>query len=384
MWALGLGSYLQAILALLFADLTAIVAAVIGPTYDYLLVPELSATALYPPLAAATNDPTDFLAAAAAFSNFTLANVVDPASALVAIGVGLLFLARPLSARWAVSLEGLLPRLVIGVVGANFTVPIAGGILSIGGALYPVFAGWDGGAWEQWAHLAGWGEFVYSWDNGVLAFLLSVVEFGEVFALVVAVGVRDAMLAVLLVLLPIFTLLWPIRPFAGLARRGWLLFVEFVFLPCVLVVPLELAVNSPDPILLVAYLTLALSSPYLISVAGTHLSNLGFPSSGSALSGGVERGLAAATRTTSGASMGAGRASAASGGGGSIASALGGSARAAGGAAIPAAAPILVASALGAGARHLVRHVQEWNSQRQHLPPKIGPFPPGGTGGHGR
>ncbi len=354
MWALGLGSYLQAILALLFADLTAIVAAVIGPTYDYLLVPELSATALYPPLAAATNDPTDFLAAAAAFSNFTLANVVDPASALVAIGVGLLFLARPLSARWAVSLEGLLPRLVIGVVGANFTVPIAGGILSIGGALYPVFAGWDGGAWEQWAHLAGWGEFVYSWDNGVLAFLLSVVEFGEVFALVVAVGVRDAMLAVLLVLLPIFTLLWPLRPLSTLARRAWLLFAELVFLPCVLVIPLELAVGSPNPVLLVGFLAAAVGSPYLLSLAGSQLTAFGFPGAGGTVQGGVAQGMAVTPSAGTAHFAPAATSVRAAGPSGR---ALAGTVRAAGSATAPMAPPLAVAELIGHGALHLVRHV---------------------------
>ena len=381
---MDLGQIVQFVLFATFVLLTAALTAAIQPTYNNLLVPELGARQLYPSLAGPANGGPTYLVDAAHYSTYLLANLVDPAIALVAVGLGLVYLSRAVWSRSGLATEGLLPRFLVAIVVANFTVPIAAGLIDLGGITYPTIVGWDGGAWQNWANLAGFAEVGFSAQNGLLAFVLAFVQFSLVFLLAIVVGVRDASLAVLLVVLPIFTLLWPIGPFAGLARRGWLLFIEFVFLPCVLVVPLELAVQSPDPILLVAYLTLALSSPYLISVAGTHLSNLGFPSSGSALSGGVERGLAAATRTTSGASMGAGRVSAASGGGGSIASALGGSARAAGGAAIPAAAPILVASALGAGARHLVAHVQEWNSQRQHLPPKIGPFPPGGTGGHGR
>lgn len=364
-------SVLQAILFALFADLTAILAAITGPTYDNLLVPELRAGALYPSVFASGGDPSNYLATAANFSTYTLANVVDPAATLVALGVACLYLARPLVARWSVTFDGLLPRLVLGVVGANFTVPIAGALLSVGGALYPVMAGWDGGAWHEWVHLAGWGEVGFSWDNGALAFLLSVVEFLTVFALVLAIGVRDALLAVLLVILPIFTLLWPLRPLSTLARRAWLLFAELVFLPSVLVVPLELAVGSPNPILLVGYLSAAVASPFLLSLAGTQLVSLGFPGAGSTLGGGVARGsamapsgavarfrpLAESARTT-----------------GAAGRAFSGVVRAAGTAGLPAAPPLAAAELIGQGALHLLRHVTR--SARPVPGSAPGPAPP--------
>lgn len=352
---LDLGNIVQTILFLLFADLTAIVAAIIGPTYDNLLVPELQPSALYPSIFASHPDPSNFLAPAAQFSSFTLANVVDPAMALLALTVAVAYLSKAVVSRWAYALEGLLPRLVIAVVGANFAVPIAGSILGVAGTLYPVMAGWDGGAWQQWSHLAGWGEIGFSWDNGAVAFVLSIVEFLTVFALLLAVGVRDALLAVLIVLLPIFTLLWPLRPLSGLARRAWFLFAELAFLPCVLVVPLELAVGSPTPVLLVAYLATAVASPYLISLAGTQLVAFGFPGSSSTLHSSAQRGLAIAP---SGAAGYAGPAAAASRSAGAAGRALSGTARVAGSAAAPAAAPLAAAELLGHGALHLVRHLR--------------------------
>jgi hypothetical protein len=350
--ALDLGYLVRTILFLLFGDLTAIVTAIIGPTYDNLLVPELQSGTLFPPLFA-TGGGATYLSTAAAFSGFLLANVVDPAVALVALGVAVLYLVRSVVSRWASAMDALLPRLVVGVVGANFTVPIAGAVLGVAGNLYPVVAGWDGGTWQHWVNLAGWGQVSFSWDNGVLAFVLSFVEFAAVFALILGVGIRDAALAVLLVLLPIFTLLWPLRPLSPLARRGWLLFGELAFLPCVLVVPLELAVGSPNPVMLVSYLAVAVASPYFLSLAGTHLAAFGFAGATSVVHSNVQRGLAVAP-AAAGAPFGpvasGARASGAAG------RAFAGTARVAGSAAAPAAAPLAVGELLGHGAVHLVRH----------------------------
>jgi hypothetical protein len=350
-----LGNLVQTILFLLFAGLTAIVAAIIGPTYDNLLVPELSPGALYPAIGAPGSDPNNFLATAAHFSTYLLANVVDPAITLVGVGIAVAYLSKALLARWSAALDGLLVRLILAVIAANFTVPIAGAILGVAGGLYPVVAGWDGGAWQHWVNLAGYGEVAYSWDNGALAFVLSLVEFAAVFALVLAVGLRDALLAVLIVVLPILTLLWPFRPLSPLARRAWFLFAELAFLPCVLVIPLELAVNSPNPVLLVGYLASAVASPYLLSLAGTHLVAFGFPSGNATVQSGAQRGLAVAPRGA-GASFGPAAETVRSQG--SAGRAAWGATRVAGSAAAPAAAPLAVAEVLGHAGLHLARHVR--------------------------
>ena len=354
--ALALGPIVQAILYLLFGFLTALFAAVIGPTYDNILVPELVPSALYPNLFAAGGPENgNFLAPAAHFSTYLLVNIVDPAVALIALGVAVMYLAKTVVARWGATLDGLLPRLVLAVVAANFTLPIDAGILGIAGSAYPVFAGWDGERWAHWVNLAGWGEIEFSYNNGAVAFVLAFVEFAEVFALVLAVAVRDALLSVLVVLLPIFTLLWPIPPLAPLARRAWLLFVELAFLPCVLIVPLELAVGTSSVYLLVAYLGLAVSSPFLLSVAGTHLVAFGVPGIGGTVSGGSQRGFSTASQAAAGyvePAAGGLRASGAAG------RSLAGAARAAGSASAPAAAPLAAVELVGQGALHLVRHVR--------------------------
>lgn len=350
------GEIVQAILFGLFAGLTAALAAIIGPTYDNLVVPELQVGQLFPPLGpVGPGDPT-YLSQAAKFSSFTLATLVDPLIAVVAIGIGCVYLAKavwPRSPAWA---DGLIARFVVAVVLANFTVPIAGGILGFAGAIYPGVAGYDGGAWQHWENLAGNGEFSYSWGNGALTFVLAFVQFSLVLLLALAIALRDALLSVLLVLLPLFTIVWPIRPFSTLAKRGWLLFIELAFLPCVLIVPLELAVGSPNVGLLVAFLSIALASPFLLSMSGTSLSSFGFPNVGSTLSNGVERGLASASKgPVSGV-----QAFSSSGGGGSggAGAALQGSSRSLSGASITAAAPIAVADAIGRGAAHLARHIR--------------------------
>ncbi len=367
MWAAALDDILQRILFLLFADLTALVAAVIGPTYDHLLVPALSGPALYPPLLPAAGSSGDFLSAAARFSSYLVFGVVDPLVGLLALGVAVLYLARASVARWAATLDALLPRLVVAVVAANFTVPIAAGILQAAGALYPVVAGWDGGAWQHWTNLAGFGELDLSWDNGALAFVLSLAEFLTVFGLVLAVGVRDATLAVLLVILPVLTLLWPFRPLSSIPRRAWLLFGELAFLPCVLVVPLELAVGSTSPVLLVGFLGAALASPFLLSATGNHLVALGFPGVAATSGAGAQRGLAGAP----GAAVGVFQPAFATGrSAGTAARAAGATVRVAGTASTPLAAPLAVRELLGHAGATVARH---WGRTFSHRPPRSPP-----------
>ncbi|MGI0054532.1 MAG: hypothetical protein ACREB9_01075 [Thermoplasmata archaeon] len=371
---MDLGSILQLILFGAFGIVTAALTLGLAPTYNNLVVPELAPAQLYPPLSDPGSGAPTYLAQAAHFSNYLLVNIVDPAVALVAVGLGLIFLSRAVWTHSGLWTEGLFARFVIAIVLANFAVPLAGGILDLGAATYPTVAGWDGGAWQSWTNLAGTGEFAFSSQNGALTFVLAFVQFSIVILLAIVIGLRDATLAMLLVLLPIFTLVWPIRPLSVLARRGWLLFVELAFLPCILVIPLELAVGSPSVILLVAYLTLALASPYFLSISGTHLTQIGFPSAGSALSGGVERGMAAGARTVS-SGLG-GLATPAGGGGGAIGGAIAGGARAVGSSSLAGAGPLAVADAIGRGTGHLARHIRDLKSNQ----PKFDPY---GRGGHG-
>jgi hypothetical protein len=286
----------QAILFALFEAGTALLNVVIQPTYDNLVVPELSAPSLFPSLTH-PGAGAGFLSTAIRFSEFILGNLVDPAIALVLVVLAGLYLFRSFSTRVGGHLEPLLPRFVIALLGANFTLPLAGAALDLGGATFRVISSFDGGAWRHWANIVPAGGLVFSWDNGVLAFVVSFGLFLMVLTLATVVALRDAMIAVLLVLLPLFSLLWALPPLESLARRGWTLFVELAFLPSVILVPLELAVGSSSVLLVLAYLSIAVGSPYLISISRTQLGGMGFPSAGGALSGGLQRGLAVATLT---------------------------------------------------------------------------------------
>ncbi|HXQ94959.1 MAG TPA: hypothetical protein VN864_07345 [Thermoplasmata archaeon] len=351
----SLSDAVQALLFALFASLTGILWAVTLPTYDDLLVPELAPASAYPPLLGpGSGGSSSFLTLAAQFSDYLVANVVDPAVVLVVLAVGAVYLARAVTSPTRTRLESLLPRLVVSVVLANVTVPVAAAILDVAGSVYPVVAGFDGGAWQSWTNLTGIGGLKFSWDNGLLAFVLSFTLFSLVLLLAIAVAARDAMLAVLLVLLPAFSLVWPIPALAPLARRSWLLFGELAFLPVAVVIPLELAVGAPSALLLVAYLAIALGAPSLLNVAGVQLGRIGFPSAGGALTGGVERGLSSASAGL--ASIGRPLASAARGTS-KVRPAAGGVVAAVR-APLPFAAPLLAAEGIGRGAEALFGHLK--------------------------
>lgn len=289
----------QAILFALFAAGTAILNVIIQPTYDNLVVPELSAPSLFPSIAHPGAN-AGFLSVAVRFSEYLLGNLVDPAIVLVLIGLAGLYLLRSFSARVGSRLESLLPRFIVAVIGANFTLPLTASALNLGGATFRLISSFDNGAWRHWVNIVPAGGVAFTWDNGVLAFVVTFALFAMVMALATLVALRDALVAVLLVLLPIFTLLWALPPLASLARRGWSLFIELAFLPSAILIPLELAVGAPSVLLVLAYLSIAVGSPYLISISRAQLGGIGFPSAGGALTGGLQRGLAVATLTTQG------------------------------------------------------------------------------------
>jgi len=348
------GLTIQAILFALFAGLTAVLGVIIAPTYDNLLVPELAPSSLYPALPPAPTPAGSFLAGGASFSAYLVANVVDPLVGIVGIGVALAYLGRSFLGRWAGRSEPLLARLVLSVLLANFSLPIAGAILDVAGSMYPIIAEFDGGQWQHWQNLAGPGELAFSWDNGALAFVLTFALFTVVLLLATAVALRNALLAVLLVLLPLFTLVWPIPTLAPLARRAWLWFGELAFLPCVLVIPLELAVGAPSILLLLGFLTVGLASPAFLSVAGSNLQSIGFPSAGATIGGGVQRGLLVASRAAQGVVAPIGRVATLAP---PLQRAVGIAGRSLGSAGFPGSIPVLAGDFLGHGTARLVRHM---------------------------
>ncbi|MGI0053180.1 MAG: hypothetical protein ACREC5_02735 [Thermoplasmata archaeon] len=343
-------SAIQVLLLTIFGVSTAVLAAVIGPTYDNLLVPSLATGALYPSLSAAGG--TGFLGTAATFSLYLLANLVDPAVGLVAVGVGLLYLVRAFLGAYGTKFANLLPRLVVAVLVANLTLPLAGAILGLAGATYPVVSGFDGGAWQHWVNLGGPGFVTASWDNGALAFVLAFAIFSVVLLLAAAVAVRNALLGVLLVLLPVVTLLWPIPTLAPLARRFWLWFAELSFLPCAMVVPLELAVGSPSIVLTLGYLVVALAAPSLLSLGAGALTGAGMPSAGGAVAGGIQRGLLAASVVAEGWAGPTGALLK-----GTAAAGIAGSAQRSAGRAGPLALPAFSSEMLGHGSAKLFSHL---------------------------
>jgi hypothetical protein len=357
----------QAILFGLFTAGTAILNFVIQPMYDNLVVPELSATSLFPSIAQPAGS-AGFLSTAVQFSEFLLVNLVDPAVTLVLVALGGLYLVRSVSARIGARLEPLLPRFVIALIGANFTLPLAASVLDLAGSTFRLVSSFDSGAWRHWTNLVPAGGILFSWDNGVLTFIVTFALFAMVLALAVVVALRDALLAVLLVLLPLFTLLWALPPLAPLARRGWALLAEVAFLPSVILIPLELAVGAPTVLLVLAYLSIAVGSPYLISISRAHLGGIGFPSAGGAVTGGLQRGLAVAALSAqdTGTAVTPGRA--ATGRAAPLGTAVRSTARHVGRAPLPAGLALGAGPMLAQGSYRLVQHIQRFRAGRTSVP----------------
>lgn len=357
----------QAILFALFSAGTAVLNLVIQPTYDNLVVPELAFPALFPTISH-TGSNAGFLSTAVQFSEFLLGNLVDPAIALVLVGLGGLYLVRSFSSRIGGRLESLLPRLVVALLGANFTLPLVAAALDLGGVTFRLVSGFDGGAWRHWENLSPDGGAAFSWDNGVLAFVVTFALFAMVLALATVVALRDALIAVLLVLLPIFTLLWALPPLASLARRGWTLLLELAFLPAVILIPLELAVGTSSVLLLLGYLSIAVGSPYLISISRTQLGGLGFPSAGGALTGGLQRGLGVAALTTQGSATSLAPSSGAPGRAGQLGSAVRSFANHLGKAPLPAGVALGASQLVTQGSRQLFQHLRQFRTPGSSIP----------------
>ena len=357
----------QAILFALFTAGTAILNVVIQPTYDNLVVPELSSTSLFPSIAHPVASG-GFLSTAVQFSEFLLENLVDPAIALVLVALAGLYLLRSFSSSVGARLEPMLPRLVIALLGANFTLPLAASALDLGGATFRLVSSFDGGSWRHWTNLVPAGGIVFSWDNGVLTFVVTFALFALVLALGVVVALRDAMIAVLLVLLPLFTLLWALPPLSALARRGWNLLVELAFLPSVILIPLELAVGAPTVLLVLSYLSIAVGSPYLISISRAQLGGMGFPAAGGALTGGLQRGLSIASVTAQGGANALAPSSTSAGRTAQVGAAVRGFASHLGKAPLPGGLALGAGQLVTQGSRQLLQHLRRFHATHSSVP----------------
>ncbi len=293
------GSVVNAVLFAIFGAVTAAIQAVVGPTYDNLFVPEMAPTALYAPFVG-PGHANNLFAQGAAFSNYVLVGVVDPLAVLVMVVIGVLYLVRASLPSLGTMWTGLVPRLVLGILLANMVLPLAGMLWDIAAAVYPIFYTYGGGQWQSYGNIVAPGAVSFTWDNGLLAFVASMALLSLVLVLTLLVAVRDALLAVLLVLLPPLTLLWPIPGLSGLAGRAWRLFGEMVFLPSLLVVPLALAVGAPSILVVLALFSVAVSLPVLVSQVGGSLSGGGFPHGGSLSYGGMLNGTRSAGSAASG------------------------------------------------------------------------------------
>lgn len=295
------GPVVKAILFALFGGLTAAVTVVTGPTYDNLFVPEMDPSAAY----ASWQGPNVF-AAASTFSNALLVGLVDPLAVLVIVAVGLLYLLR--SAHPTPRLQGLAGKLVLGILVANLVLPITSGIWQLASGVYPAFYDYGGGAWRTFDAIVGPGAVNLSWDNGVLAFVVSWTLFAMVLLLAFLLAFRAAIVAVLLVLLPPLTLLWPLPGLGSVVRKVWVLFLEMTFLPCFVVVPLILAVGSSSVLLTMGLFSVALAMPQILSVSGASLSHAGFPNASFVVGGNFLRNSEATQNFGSGLLRGGGMA----------------------------------------------------------------------------
>ncbi|MDE1819223.1 MAG: hypothetical protein KGJ23_02765 [Euryarchaeota archaeon] len=287
------GPIVKAILFAIFGTLTAAVTVVTGPTYDNLFVHEMDPTNAF-----AVWQGGNVFAQASLFSNTLLVELVDPLAVLVILAVGFLYLARAVHP--SPRLAGLAPKLIVGILLANLVLPITSALWQLAAGIYPLFYDYGGGAWRTYANLVGPGAINLSWDNGVLAFIVSWVLFSMVLLLSFLIAFRGALVAVLLVLLPVLTLLWPIPGASSVARKAWVLFAEMAVLPCFVVVPLVLAVGSTSVLLTLGLFAAAIAMPQLLSVSGSAISHAGFPNASFAVGSGLIEGAGSSQGTASG------------------------------------------------------------------------------------
>lgn len=287
------GPIVQAILFALFGALTAAVAVVTAPTYDNLFVPEMS-----PASAFASWTGGNVFAAAVDLSNTLLTELVDPLAVLVIAAVGFLYMVR--SVYPSPKLTGLAPKLLFALLVANLVIPLTSVVWQLAGGVYPVFYEYGGGAWRSYSNLVGPGAVDLSWDNGVLGLVVSWILFGLVLLLAFLIAFRGALVAVLLVVLPPLTLLYPLPGARAIARRAWILFVEMAFLPCFVVIPLVLAVGSGSVLVTLGLFAVALAMPQILSSSGTAISHAGFPNTSFTVAGGLTQGAGTAQETATG------------------------------------------------------------------------------------
>ena len=222
-------------------------------------------------------------------------------------------------------LKTLLPRIVFGIILAYSSIWIIEALMVLGKATYVLF--WNLPApfnnWQNPAfitsispHVRVPGDFMGLLNaiaNGYLGFIWVFVIVMEVLSTLILIAVRDFLLALLLVVLPIASLLL-IHPWTQrIGSRLWWLAVDLVFLPIIMIIPLALLGLVHNSIsFTIAGLAITIGSIYLIAQEPFVLTGAGFTRAGSMLSVGLAGGqlggsMITAQRVMPSAMMGAGR-----------------------------------------------------------------------------
>lgn len=201
-------------------------------------------------------------------------------------------------------LRTFLPRIVFGLILAYTNIYIIEALMTLAKGGYVLlynapgpFKSWQRPDFLEWiipeyAHAGTWWGGVLDWlAKGYLGFIWVFVVQLEVLSILLMVTIRDFLLAVILVLLPIASLLL-IHPWTQrIGSRLWWLAIDLVFLPIVMIIPLMLLGLVRNSVsFTIAGLTIVIGSLYLIALEPFVLTGAGFSRAGTVLAGGLAGG----------------------------------------------------------------------------------------------
>lgn len=292
-YAYTINQIVNTVLTLLFAIFNIFAWVTAQQTYDNLFIPEMKPYNLFPSLL--NGNQKNLFSASASLSNYILINIIDPILIILLLIIGFIYLGKVFLPSWNEKFRELIPRFVIATVVANFTVYISGIILEFGLATYIVLYGYGDKNWQHFGKL--YPLFVTPWgNNSLLEFILKVVVIFTIVTLSMVIAIRTSLIAVLIVLLPIGSIMWIFPQTRQYAKKIWVIFIEMVFLPFFVLIPLILAtsINDTDTygfLLTTGMLLIAAGMPYFISNYGGSIAHMGMDKVSSFINYGLSTGM---------------------------------------------------------------------------------------------
>ncbi len=210
-----------------------------------------------------------------AIYSFIMFNIYDPLLTLLLSAIGILYLLNS-SLELRYNLRNTWLKVLLILILSNLAFFISQDIILIGSSIYSIIYNY-GGVYHNFHEGANFLSKITIGPNlsTTVSVLVIILVLFMVLFLMITLSIRLAIIYTFPLLIPLFTLFLILPQTRDLGVRIWWLFIDAVFSPILMGIPLILATYSNNSSLILGFLALSDSIPFILMKEPSFIGNLG-------------------------------------------------------------------------------------------------------------